>query len=73
MKQLIGRELMRKGIADNIKLGPGGIREIEFIGQAYQLIRGGHDPELQIRPILPVLDLLAQRKLLPGFDVRELT
>jgi [glutamine synthetase] adenylyltransferase / [glutamine synthetase]-adenylyl-L-tyrosine phosphorylase len=38
-------------MADNIKLGPGGIREIEFIGQAFQLIRGGRDPELQIRPI----------------------
>jgi len=72
MKRLIGRELMRKGISGNIKLGPGGIREIEFIGQAYQLIRGGHDPELQLRPILPVLSLLAQRKLLPAADVREL-
>lgn len=72
MKRLIGRELLRKGITDNIKLGPGGIREIEFIGQAYQLIRGGHDPELQIRPILSVLKLLSQRKLLPSFDVREL-
>ena len=40
MKRLIGRELLRKGISDNVKLGPGGIREIEFIGQAYQLIRG---------------------------------
>ena len=73
MKRLIGRELLRKGIADNIKLGPGGIREIEFIGQAYQLIRGGHDPELQLRPILPVLAMLAERKLLPASDVRELT
>ncbi|MCB1759274.1 MAG: bifunctional [glutamate--ammonia ligase]-adenylyl-L-tyrosine phosphorylase/[glutamate--ammonia-ligase] adenylyltransferase [Gammaproteobacteria bacterium] len=69
MKRLIGRELMRKGIADNIKLGPGGIREIEFIGQAYQLIRGGHDPKLQIRPILKVLALLRERKLIPAPDV----
>ena len=73
MKRLIGRELLRKGIADNVKLGPGGIREIEFIGQAYQLIRGGHDPELQLRPIIPVLAMLAERKLLPDSDVRELT
>jgi glutamate-ammonia-ligase adenylyltransferase len=72
MKRLIGRELMRKGIADNVKLGPGGIREIEFIGQAYQLIRGGHDPNLQIRPILQVLVLLVDRKLIPGRDVARL-
>ena len=73
MKRLIGRELLRKGIADNVKLGPGGIREIEFIGQAFQLIRGGHDPELQRRPIVPVLALLAERKLLPDSDVQDLT
>ena len=72
MKQLISRELQLKGMADNIKLGPGGIREIEFIGQAFQLIRGGRDPELQIRAILPVLELLGQRGLLPPFAVREL-
>ncbi|MCP5415970.1 MAG: bifunctional [glutamate--ammonia ligase]-adenylyl-L-tyrosine phosphorylase/[glutamate--ammonia-ligase] adenylyltransferase [Chromatiaceae bacterium] len=72
MKRLIGRELLRKGISDNIKLGAGGIREIEFIGQAYQLIRGGHDPELQIRPIVQVLKMLAARQLLPESDVRML-
>jgi len=72
MKRLIGRELLRKGISDNVKLGSGGIREVEFIGQAYQLIRGGRDPDLQIRPILPVLKMLAERKLLPESEVREL-
>jgi glutamate-ammonia-ligase adenylyltransferase len=73
MKQMISQELKRKGMADNIKLGPGGIREIEFIGQAFQLVRGGRDPELQIRPILPVLELLGQKKLLPEYAVTELT
>jgi glutamate-ammonia-ligase adenylyltransferase len=72
MKQLISRELKRKGMADNVKLGPGGIREIEFIGQAFQLIRGGRDPDLQIRPILTVLHLLAEKALLPEFVVKEL-
>jgi glutamate-ammonia-ligase adenylyltransferase len=67
MKALIARELLRKGMADNIKLGPGGIREIEFIGQAFQLIRGGRDPDLQIRPILPVLGRLRDKGLLPAF------
>ena len=72
MKRLISHELRRKGMADNIKLGPGGIREIEFIGQAFQLIRGGRDPALQLRPILPVLALLQERNLLPGQVVAQL-
>lgn len=72
MKLLISRELQRKGMADNVKLGPGGIREVEFIGQAFQLIRGGREPELQIRPILPVLALLAEKELLPEYVVQEL-
>ncbi len=72
MKRLISRELHRKGMAANVKLGPGGIREIEFIGQAFQLIRGGRDRDLQIRPILPVLERLSYKGLLPGFVVREL-
>ncbi|MCP3867252.1 MAG: bifunctional [glutamate--ammonia ligase]-adenylyl-L-tyrosine phosphorylase/[glutamate--ammonia-ligase] adenylyltransferase [Gammaproteobacteria bacterium] len=73
MKQLISRELLRKGMADNIKLGPGGIREIEFIGQAFQLVRGGRDPDLQIRPILEVLGLLGEKGLLPEYLVEELS
>jgi glutamate-ammonia-ligase adenylyltransferase len=73
MKQLITSELHKKGMQANIKLGPGGIREIEFIGQAFQLIRGGRDKALQIRPILQVLQVLQERDLLPGYVVRELT
>jgi glutamate-ammonia-ligase adenylyltransferase len=46
----IRREVARKDMADNIKLGPGGIREIEFIAQVFQLIRGGRIPSLQMRP-----------------------
>jgi glutamate-ammonia-ligase adenylyltransferase len=72
MKRLISRELQRRGMADNVKLGPGGIREIEFIGQAFQLIRGGHDPELQVRPILLVLQRLEEKGLLPDYVIREL-
>jgi glutamate-ammonia-ligase adenylyltransferase len=48
----IRREVARKDMADHIKLGPGGIREIEFMAQVFQLIRGGRDPALQIRPTL---------------------
>ncbi len=72
MKQLIGKELYRKGMDANVKLGPGGIREIEFIGQAFQLIRGGRDPDLQIRPILEVLRRLGDKGLLPHPAVERL-
>jgi glutamate-ammonia-ligase adenylyltransferase len=69
----IRREVERRDIADNIKLGPGGIREIEFIVQVFQLIRGGREPELRTQPTLSVLPLLARRNLLPGGAVQELT
>ncbi len=61
MKQMIARQVRKKGMLDDVKLGPGGIREIEFIGQAFQLVRGGAEQELQIRPILEVLPLLRDR------------
>ena len=66
-------EVERRDIADNIKLGPGGIREIEFITQLFQLIRGGRDPALQRQPTLAVLPVLADRRLLTAETVRELT
>ena len=66
-------EVERRDIADNIKLGPGGIREIEFIVQLFQLIRGGRDAALRRQPTLAVLPLLAERRLLSAEAVRELT
>ncbi len=72
MKAMIQREVTRKGMADNVKLGRGGIREVEFIGQALQLVHGGRDPNLQARPIREVLNLLAERELLPLYIVNEL-
>lgn len=60
MKQMIAVEVRRKGMADHVKLGPGGIREVEFFGQIFQLIRGGVIPALQERRILVVLSLLAR-------------
>jgi glutamate-ammonia-ligase adenylyltransferase len=61
----IRREVERKDMADNVKLGPGGIREIEFIAQVFQLIRGGRDQSLQIKPTCQVLTRLAERGVLP--------
>ncbi|MCU0809102.1 MAG: bifunctional [glutamate--ammonia ligase]-adenylyl-L-tyrosine phosphorylase/[glutamate--ammonia-ligase] adenylyltransferase, partial [Candidatus Contendobacter sp.] len=72
MKALIAQEVERKGMRRNIKLGPGGIREIEFIGQAFQLIYGGREPALRERGILPVLDHLAAGGRLPEPAVASL-
>jgi glutamate-ammonia-ligase adenylyltransferase len=58
MKHRITLQVKNKKLKDNIKLGAGGIREIEFFGQLFQLIRGGVEPELQEQQILKVLDLL---------------
>ena len=73
MKALIAAEVRRKGLADNVKLGPGGIREIEFIAQSYQLTRGGQQRDLQEPRLLPVLQVLGAANLLPEFAVQELT
>ena len=72
MKSMIVSQLRRKGNEDNIKLGVGGIREIEFIGQVFQLIYGGRDEPLQQRPILTILDLLAERQCLSEQAVDDL-
>ncbi len=60
MKNRIYRQIKSKNLERNIKLGPGGIREIEFFGQIFQLIRGGVEPELQEQKILNVLDILVK-------------
>ena len=72
IKVQITRELMRKDRMDNIKLGPGGIREIEFMGQAFQLIRGGQEPTLQQRGIITILSVLAELELMSQRDVDTL-
>jgi len=72
MKQLIQQEVRRKGMAENIKLGSGGIREVEFIAQAFQLIHGGRDLSLQQRPLLKVLSTLDGQGYLPSAVVGEL-
>lgn len=64
MKAMIAREVARRRLRDNIKLGPGGIREVEFIGQAFQLVRGGRESRLQQRSILGVLQVLAELGLI---------
>jgi [glutamine synthetase] adenylyltransferase / [glutamine synthetase]-adenylyl-L-tyrosine phosphorylase len=72
MKTLIEREVERRELADHIKLGPGGIREIEFIVQAFQLIRGGRDRRLQTTSLLQALATLGDMQLMPPEAVAEL-
>ncbi len=72
MKRLIAREVARKNLSGNIKLGPGGIREVEFICQALQLVRGGRTAELRAPSTLQVLERLRALKILPDYAVTEL-
>lgn len=72
MKQMISRENRIKGRHNNIKLGAGGIREVEFIAQAFQLIRGGRDRQLQQRELLKILPLLPEAVGVPETLVQEL-
>ena len=72
MKAMINAEVRRKGLEDNVKLGPGGIREVEFVGQAFQLVHGGREPRLRQRGILDVLAALAELDQLPGHTVEAL-
>jgi glutamate-ammonia-ligase adenylyltransferase len=72
MKALISRDVQRRDRVDSLKLGAGGIREIEFIVQAFQLVRGGHDGALREPSLLTVLPRLAGARLLPAPVVVEL-
>ncbi len=68
----VRRDVERRELAGHVKLGPGGIREVEFIAQALQLIRGGRDASLTVRPTLAVLAVLAERQQLPPAAALEL-
>jgi len=72
MKAMINAQMKRKGMINNIKLGHGGIREIEFIGQTLQLIRAGREPALRARGIIRVLKLLAEKSYLQEDEVQQL-
>ena len=72
MKAMIEREVQRRNIEDNIKLGAGGIREVEFIVQVFQLIYGGSKLELQDRQCLVSLRHLGEAELLEPQAVLDL-
>ncbi len=68
----IRREVARRDMAANIKLGPGGIREIEFIAQVFQLIRGGRDRSLQLKGTRETLERLRELRLMENRAIDEL-
>ncbi len=72
MKALIEHDVQRRSLHDNIKLGWGGIREVEFIAQSFQLIYGGRDAQLQKASLLHTLRYLAEKQLLANEDVDAL-
>ncbi len=72
MKGMILREIRRRGAPDNIKLGAGGIREIEFIAQSFQLIRGGREPSLRARELMPTLDAIGKLGLMRLDEIKTL-
>jgi glutamate-ammonia-ligase adenylyltransferase len=72
MKGMIRSEVRRRGLTDNIKLGAGGIREIEFIAQVFQLIRGGREPQLRERGLLITLKAIDDLQLLDDGQATQL-
>ena len=61
---VVRQEKLHPERSNNIKLGRGGIREIEFLAQMFQLIRGGRDPALQDRSTRNTLHILAEKRQL---------
>ncbi len=72
MHSMIKSEVRRKGMEHNLKLGAGGIREVEFIGQTFQLLRGGRELFFQSVSILDVLQKLEQTEYLGSGEARQL-
>ena len=68
LKERIAKEAAQKGAERNLKIGPGGIREIEFFCQAFQMIYGGKDPGLRTRNTIWALNKLARKKIIPLED-----
>ncbi|RYV03717.1 bifunctional [glutamate--ammonia ligase]-adenylyl-L-tyrosine phosphorylase/[glutamate--ammonia-ligase] adenylyltransferase [Shewanella sp. OPT22] len=72
MKNMISQEVRRRNLIDNIKLGAGGIREIEFIVQHYQLIHGGRQADLRQQSIYASMESIFHQGLMDYNDVVEL-
>ena len=73
LKAVMEQEVARKGMEHSVKHGPGGIREVEFTAQAFQMVRGGRTPALRYRRLLTVLARLGALELLPVHAVEALS
>ena len=72
MKSLIQNQVAQREDLDNIKLGAGGIRDIEFIVQAFQLIYGGRRPQLQVKSCLQAMQVLCELRYLESSTYQQL-
>lgn len=72
MKGLITQEVRRRKLNDNIKLGAGGIREVEFVVQSFQLIRGGREPALRQQSLFAAIETLYALGQIEYFALKEL-
>lgn len=72
MKKLIATEIRRRRLSNNIKLGAGGIREVEFFAQSFQLIHGGREPALQSKSLLHTLDVLSELDIVESEVTKQL-
>ncbi len=72
LKKLINDDVARRRQDDNVKLGRGGIREVEFIVQSFQLVRGGQQPRLRDTRLRPTLRYLAQAGQLAADTAKRL-
>jgi len=72
MHASVREDALRKDRLDDIKRGPGGIREIEFLVQTFQLLRGGREPGLQTPSLFRAASILVELQLLPDDTVSEL-
>lgn len=72
MKAMINREVQRKGLSADVKRGAGGIREVEFIAQAFQIIRGGRDSRFQTPELKAILPLIAEEGMLSSEEAKQL-
>lgn len=72
MKLQINKQVRRKGMHEDIKLGAGGIREVEFIVQALQMVHGGRDKQLQQVSLYKAMDMIVAGEYLPEDTIQQL-
>tara|TARA_A100000171_G_scaffold53020_1_gene75462 strand:- start:917 stop:3919 length:3003 start_codon:yes stop_codon:yes gene_type:complete len=72
MKLQINKQVRRKGMHEDIKLGAGGIREVEFIVQALQMVHGGRDKQLQQVSLYKAMDMIVEGEYLPEDTIQQL-